>query len=231
MILIPAGEFLMGSDPSQNKYARHEEQPQHYLYLPDFFLAKTPVTNVQYSASMHATGNRQPEGWTGRKPPKGREDHPLVYVSWMTLWNTAVGCLKSPGKPMVCPARPSGKKAHGATMATSTPGAIGGTPCAATQRTVQVGPHQYMLTLKAPAPMVCWIWRAMCLSGRVVFGLSSILTIRMMGERIWRCLDARLASCAVRWARVASMRPGICAAPLAARVNLRTGFGVSGFGW
>jgi formylglycine-generating enzyme required for sulfatase activity len=35
MILIPAGEFLMGSDPRQDKDACDVEQPQHTLYLPD----------------------------------------------------------------------------------------------------------------------------------------------------------------------------------------------------
>ncbi|NJN93591.1 MAG: SUMF1/EgtB/PvdO family nonheme iron enzyme [Anaerolineales bacterium] len=50
MILIPAGEFLMGSDPLVDKYAQDNEQPQHRLYLPDYYLSKTPVTNAQYLA-------------------------------------------------------------------------------------------------------------------------------------------------------------------------------------
>jgi hypothetical protein len=42
MILIPAGEFVMGSDPQQDKATQDDEQPQHRLYLPDYYLAKTP---------------------------------------------------------------------------------------------------------------------------------------------------------------------------------------------
>jgi len=68
MVLIPAGEFLMGSDPSVDKDARDLEQPQHTLYLPDYYLAKTPVTNAEH--------------WEGGKPPSGKEDYPVVYVSW-----------------------------------------------------------------------------------------------------------------------------------------------------
>jgi len=46
MILIPAGEFLMGSDPARDEGASYDEQPQHTLYLPDYHIAKTPVTNA-----------------------------------------------------------------------------------------------------------------------------------------------------------------------------------------
>ncbi len=41
MILTPAGEFLMGSDPKQDLLARNEEQPQHLLFLSDYYIAKT----------------------------------------------------------------------------------------------------------------------------------------------------------------------------------------------
>jgi formylglycine-generating enzyme required for sulfatase activity len=80
MILIPAGEFLMGSDARQDASAYDQEQPQHLLYLPDYYLAKTAVTNVQYyEVFAKATGYHQPEQWT---LPRGKEDHPVVHVSW-----------------------------------------------------------------------------------------------------------------------------------------------------
>jgi serine/threonine protein kinase len=82
MILIPAGEFLMGSDPTNDKYAEDREQPQYTLYLPDYYLAKTPVTNTQYAAFVQATGYEQPEHWVGSELPRGKEDHPVVNVSW-----------------------------------------------------------------------------------------------------------------------------------------------------
>ena len=47
IILIPAGEFLMGSHPQQDEDAFADEQPQHRLFLADYYLAKTPVTQVQ----------------------------------------------------------------------------------------------------------------------------------------------------------------------------------------
>lgn len=82
MILIPAGEFLRGSDPRKGKYTPHNEQPQHLLHMPDYYLAKTSVTNAQYRAFAQATGYKQPNHWTKGKPPRGKKDHPVVYVSW-----------------------------------------------------------------------------------------------------------------------------------------------------
>jgi formylglycine-generating enzyme required for sulfatase activity len=82
MILIPAGEFLMGSDPQKDKAAFVDEQPQHRIWLPEYYLAKTPVTNAQYNAFVLATGHQAPVGWTNFTPPPGKEDHPVVGVSW-----------------------------------------------------------------------------------------------------------------------------------------------------
>jgi formylglycine-generating enzyme required for sulfatase activity len=82
MVPIPAGEFLMGSNPEKDTEASENEQPQHVLHLPDYYLAKTPVTNRQYAAFVQKTNHEPPEHWKGRTPPRNREDDPTVYVSW-----------------------------------------------------------------------------------------------------------------------------------------------------
>jgi formylglycine-generating enzyme required for sulfatase activity len=82
MILIPAGAFLMGSDPRKDKHAHAREEPQHSLHLPDFYMAKTPVTNAQYRAFVRAAGYRPPDHWWDGQPPAGKEHHPVVHVSW-----------------------------------------------------------------------------------------------------------------------------------------------------
>jgi formylglycine-generating enzyme required for sulfatase activity len=87
MILIPAGEFLMGSDPEKDPYATATELPQHTLYLPDYAMARTPVTNTQYAAFLKATGYSPPAHWKilfwkKRWPPRGRREYPVVNVSW-----------------------------------------------------------------------------------------------------------------------------------------------------
>ncbi len=82
MVLVPAGEFVMGSDPLKDHHAGGDEQPQHTLYLPDFYLARTPLTNAQYAAFVEATGSWVPSHWGQGKPPEGEQDYPVVNISW-----------------------------------------------------------------------------------------------------------------------------------------------------
>jgi formylglycine-generating enzyme required for sulfatase activity len=110
MILIPAGEFLMGSDPRQDKDTRDAEQPQHTLYLPDYHLAKTLVTNAQYTAFVQATGHKQPGHWTEGKPPEGKEDHPVVNVSWYDAMAYCRWLAEVTGKPYRLPSEAEWEK-------------------------------------------------------------------------------------------------------------------------
>jgi len=79
--LVPAGPFLMGSDPAQDPDAQSNEQPQHPVYLPAFYIARRLVTNEQYATFVQATGRRPPEHWRAGVIPAGKADHPVVYVS------------------------------------------------------------------------------------------------------------------------------------------------------
>ncbi len=71
MILIPAGEFTMG-----------EGYEAHPVYLDTFYIGKYEVTNAQYKRFVEATGHRVPQHWSGGSIPKGKQDHPVVNVSW-----------------------------------------------------------------------------------------------------------------------------------------------------
>jgi formylglycine-generating enzyme required for sulfatase activity len=82
MIRIPAGEFLMGSDPTHDPCTQDRERPQHTLTLPGFYLAQTPVTNAQYAAFVQATDHPAPAHWTDGGPPEDKVDHPVVQVTW-----------------------------------------------------------------------------------------------------------------------------------------------------
>jgi len=110
MILIPAGDFLMGSDPSVDKDAMDLEQPQHTLYLPDYYIARTPVTNAQYAAFVEATGHRQPQHWKDGKPPSGKEDHPVVWVSWHDAVAYCDWLAEVTGKPYRLPSEAEWEK-------------------------------------------------------------------------------------------------------------------------
>ncbi len=56
------------------------------VVLASYAMDLTPVTNAQFARFLEASGYQPKEGtnflkhWTGRVPPAGREDHPVVYV-------------------------------------------------------------------------------------------------------------------------------------------------------
>jgi formylglycine-generating enzyme required for sulfatase activity len=82
LIRVPAGEFLMGSDPTRDKDALKNEQPQHPHRVAEFYIGKYQVTNAQYSDFVKATSREVPKHWEYGNIPNGKEDHPVVYVSW-----------------------------------------------------------------------------------------------------------------------------------------------------
>ena len=55
LALIPAGEFLMGSDD-----AEEDERPVHRVHVDDFFLGVQPITNAEYARFVRDTGHRSP---------------------------------------------------------------------------------------------------------------------------------------------------------------------------
>ncbi len=71
MILIPAGEFVMGEDSNAHK-----------VYLDAFYIARYPVTNAEYKKFVDATKQRAPKHWSDGKIPVGKDNHPVVYVDW-----------------------------------------------------------------------------------------------------------------------------------------------------
>ncbi|MFO0795764.1 MAG: DUF739 family protein [Candidatus Brocadiaceae bacterium] len=87
MMLIRAGRFWMGSDPK--KYSRDfqlnpTEQPYVKVYLPNYELSKTPITNAQYADFLQKKKDKQPPPhWKNkREPPPGLEDHPVVNINF-----------------------------------------------------------------------------------------------------------------------------------------------------
>ncbi len=77
-VRIPAGEFWMGSDPQKDRYAYDREQPQHKLYLLEFWIARYPVTVAQWRAFVEATGYDDFDKDALRDP----DNHPVRYVTW-----------------------------------------------------------------------------------------------------------------------------------------------------
>ncbi|MEE9273900.1 MAG: SUMF1/EgtB/PvdO family nonheme iron enzyme [bacterium] len=70
MALVPAGEFLMGSDAG---WAR--ERPRRRVYLDAFYIDKYPVTNARYRAAGGRPNRKVSPGFAG-------PGQPVVGVKW-----------------------------------------------------------------------------------------------------------------------------------------------------
>ncbi len=82
-VLIPEGEFIIGSSHASDKGATDDEMPQHELSVTDFYIMRYPVTNAQYYQFMQATGHRPPLVWGEGIFPAEKADHPVVGVSFL----------------------------------------------------------------------------------------------------------------------------------------------------
>lgn len=89
MVRVPAGTFLYGDNEKS-------------LTLPEFWIDKTPVTNAEYKRFIDAAYPQQavpyveanwakPYNWDRqtRTFPAGKENHPVVLVSWHDAWDYA----------------------------------------------------------------------------------------------------------------------------------------------
>ena len=76
MVLIPAGDFQMGSNHTNDP----AEKPVHTVYVDAFYIDIHEVTVGQYSQFVRATGHRSPSYPLSPYSPTDR--HPMVYVSW-----------------------------------------------------------------------------------------------------------------------------------------------------
>jgi formylglycine-generating enzyme required for sulfatase activity len=79
MMLIPAGSFLMGS-PEDEPERTEAEGPQHAVSVPQFFMAKYPVTQAQWRfvvalPQVNRKLKPEPSNFKG-------DDRPVEQVSW-----------------------------------------------------------------------------------------------------------------------------------------------------
>jgi formylglycine-generating enzyme required for sulfatase activity len=83
-VLIPAGPFLMGSQPHED--APENETPQHEVNLPAYHIGKYPITNEQYAEFVKREGKQEyvprRAGWFLGEPPPDKLDHPVVGLNW-----------------------------------------------------------------------------------------------------------------------------------------------------
>jgi formylglycine-generating enzyme required for sulfatase activity len=92
MVLIPSGEFTMGTDAVDKK--NHalsvgltkpwfaDESPERRVDTQSFYIDKYEVTNRQYYIFCQATDHMPPRFWGGQKYPEGKGDLPVTNVTF-----------------------------------------------------------------------------------------------------------------------------------------------------
>ncbi|MCS6319464.1 MAG: SUMF1/EgtB/PvdO family nonheme iron enzyme [Nitrospira sp.] len=84
MVLIPAGEFLMGSDKKTDRLAYRSEIPQRAVYLDAFMIGKYEVTALEYLKFVLATDRLPQLDWRydGGNFQDTMAHHPIMHVNW-----------------------------------------------------------------------------------------------------------------------------------------------------
>ena len=78
MVLVPAGEFPMGSEEGDD-----DEQPVHRVFLDSFYMDKFEVTNGRFAKFVAAIQSEPPWGFADQETPVVDADRPVRWVNWM----------------------------------------------------------------------------------------------------------------------------------------------------
>ena len=84
-VKVPAGDFLMGSDPHVDRNYRPNETPQQTVHVDEFWIGKYPVTNEQYWA--FDPDRRERGNWD-----EGRRDMERLPKRYMSLSDAKKFC-------------------------------------------------------------------------------------------------------------------------------------------
>ena len=126
---IPAGEFVMGTDTTED-----DERPAHKAYLDEFSIGTHPVTNAEYAQFVRETQHPSPairglplivSGaleadfrslaakylWNNGTPPEGRDRHPVTLVGYDDATAYCAWIASRTGKPVRLPTEAEWEKA------------------------------------------------------------------------------------------------------------------------
>jgi formylglycine-generating enzyme required for sulfatase activity len=94
MVVVPAGRFLMGSDPGEDRWEGGREDPQHEVHIArSFALGRYEVTRAQFAQFVEETGYAA----NGCAVWNGESWHVDAGLSWRDP-----GYSQTPDDPVVC---------------------------------------------------------------------------------------------------------------------------------
>ena len=74
-LTISAGDHIVSKDALGGDAGKK-------VNLSEYCIAKKPVTNAQYKLFVDATGRDEPYGWKDGNIPQGKEEKPVVNITW-----------------------------------------------------------------------------------------------------------------------------------------------------
>ncbi len=95
MVLVPAGEFLMGSSKQEVEAVKQEfkgralykdypfeaEMPKRKVSLKAFYIDTFEVTNRKYMEFVKETGHASPQTWSNNSYPADCAENPVLFVN------------------------------------------------------------------------------------------------------------------------------------------------------
>ena len=243
---IPAGDFLMGSDPDRDLAARLVEQPQHPVQLPRYLIGRYPVTVAQFAAFV-VEGGYEP-----RDPDclGGRANHPVAWVTfddvlnycgwlgktlrdWAETPEPLAGLLRG-GYRITLPSEAEWERAARGTDGRLYP--CGDAPLEARHANYRdTGISGWAPSRTAPRLAAAWTWPAMSGSGRGTYGAGlsrrPLSAIRTRAGTVERTSPPAAIGFACRVAARTPMMCRRCAVPTATGSTLTAGAGASVFVW
>lgn len=89
MVFIPGGDYLRGrshtlpdDDLKWFPTLLKDDRPVRRIALDPFYMDEHEVTNAQYLVFVKSSGHRAPYNWPEGRIPEGKEQYPVVDVTW-----------------------------------------------------------------------------------------------------------------------------------------------------
>ena len=106
MVLVPAGEFIMGTDKIDKENTHRkigavkplylDQHPIRKINLKAFYIDKYEVTNEEYKKFLDASGyDELPGHWENGMYAEGKEKYPVTHVTWREALTYALWAQKT----------------------------------------------------------------------------------------------------------------------------------------
>ncbi len=108
LIAIPAGPFLLGTNPRLEPEEAEREEHQRQVDVAAFYIGKFPVTVAEYACALKVQDIRPPEAWSTQA---ARPDHPATHISWKAALAYVAWLAQVTGEPWRLPTEEEWEKA------------------------------------------------------------------------------------------------------------------------